>query len=115
MFSPAGVIQRPPQTELCKRRQATFRTLPGPFQVNRKWPTVNVSAAGRSSPMLMSLEDRPRHFRYRVLHVVSISDLRQLAVSEVLHDFADLASTTESDRILPVELRVVPVHFCQCK
>lgn len=32
---------------------------------------------------------------------------------QILHDFPDLSGATERDWVLPIQLSVVPVHFCQ--
>ena len=44
-------------------------------------------------------------------HVVPIANLRMVMFLQVLHDFANFSGATQSNGVLTVNLRVVPIHL----
>src|ERR1700678_2590336 len=62
----------------------------------------NVRSTARYDPIWLS-------------HVKGIPRLWLIGLSQILQDFTDLTCRPQRDRILPVELGVIPIHFCKCK
>ena len=47
------------------------------------------------------------------LHVKAVVGLHRVVFADVLQNLSDLSSSADRNRFKPVELGIVPIHFCQ--